>query len=144
MVDTYSIIFTTAGTISAAIVAAVVSYIAGRGMKRHEWQLMLVREKILARQRLYADFVSEADRLLLFSIQSKISDPVGFHDLLRKFGEIQLLARDDVTEAAKQMADHIILSHLAGEVADANAPSLHPLKTTFIMLAKQELKDYGA
>jgi hypothetical protein len=33
-------------------------------MKKHEWRLNLFEEKVALRQRLYADFLAEADRIL--------------------------------------------------------------------------------
>ena len=52
-------------SLGAALVAGIASYIAGRGMRSHEWKLGLVRERLLERQRLYAKFVAEADRNML-------------------------------------------------------------------------------
>lgn len=56
-------------TASVALLAGMLSYAAGKGMKRHEWDLNLRREKVELRRRLYAEFLAEANRLILQSIQ---------------------------------------------------------------------------
>ena len=39
-------------TLIGAVVAGVISYVAGRGMKTHEWKLALAREEIASRKSL--------------------------------------------------------------------------------------------
>lgn len=71
-------------TASVAVMAAALSYVAGKGIKRQEWDLNLRREKVAARQRLYAEFLAEADQQILQSMKEKISDTTSFYEITRK------------------------------------------------------------
>lgn len=143
MADTLTIIFTAVGTLASAAVAGFISYIAGRSMKSHEWRLTIVREGIQARQRLYGEFLTEAGRLQLLSIENKVSEAAAFHDLFRKLAEIELLASDDVVEVAKQIANAVMSSHVAGHTETGQASDYPSLKAEFISSAKRELKRLG-
>lgn len=145
MVDAISPLLNVLGTAFVAVVAGVLSYIAGRGMKTLEWCLALLKEKSVIRQRLYSDFLAEADRLMLLSIGKKVSDPVEFHALLRKFAEIELLAPEGVSEAARAFIDCVMASHVVGQRDDAetvDGTGTYKLKSKFIALAKQELRSF--
>ena len=144
MSDTYTIIFTTLGTLATATVAGAVSYIAGRSMKSYEWRLGMVREEIQTRQRLYAGFLAEADRLVLLSIENKLSEVGGLHDLFRRLSEIELLGSENVIASAKDMADHAMSSHVAGDKAARRVPGFHALKSKFIASVKEEMKAFGS
>lgn len=124
---------------AVAILAAWLSYMAGKGMKRQEWDLALRREKVAARQRLYADFLVEADRQTLLSLEKKSSEPTAFHEITRIFAEIELLSPDGVTEAAKAICSEVIGSHGAEEKERGN---FYELKQTFIREARVEISAY--
>lgn len=126
-------------TASVAILAAGLSYVAGRGMKRQEWDLAARREKVAVRQRLYADFLAEADRQLLLSLEKKSSAATSFHDLTRMFSEIELLSPDAVTAAAKAICSEVIGSHGAEQQERSD---FYALKQTFIREARAEIADY--
>lgn len=126
-------------TASVAVMAAALSYAAGKGMKRHEWDLNLRREKVAVRQRLYAEFLAEADRQILQSMKEKISDTTSFYEITRKFSEIELLSSSDVCVAAKSICDHVVGSHAAEEKAGAN---FYELKQAFIRNARKEIASY--
>ena len=143
MADTFTIVLTAVGTLASAAVAGFISYIAGRSMKSHEWRLTIVREGIQARQRLYGEFLTEAGRLQLLSIENKVSEAAAFHDLFRRLAEIELLASDDVVEVAKQIAGTVMSSHRAGHTEAGQEPDYHSLKAKFISSAKNELKRLG-
>ena len=126
-------------TASVAVVAGTLSYVAGKGMKKHEWALNMRREKVVTRQRLYADFLAEADRQVLQSMKEKVGDVAAFYELTRKFSEIELLSSDEVCAAAKLICDHVISSHaIDGKVGTA----FYDLKRTFIHSARTEMANY--
>lgn len=104
----------------------------------------IVREGIQTRQRLYGEFPTEAGRLQLLSIENKVSEAAAFHDLFRKLAEIELLASDDVVEVAKQIADTVMSSHLAGHTEAGQESDYPSLKAKFILSAKSELKRLGS
>ena len=102
-------------TATVAVMAGAISYAAGKGMKGHEWDLNLLREKVALRQRLYAEFLAEADRQMLQSMKEKIGDKTFFYEITRKLSEIELLSSGDVCAAAKAICDHVVGSHAAEE-----------------------------
>ncbi|NTE84772.1 hypothetical protein G6M12_24780 [Agrobacterium tumefaciens] len=123
------------GTGAVAIVAGFLSFLAGRGMKTHEWRLLLIKEKVAMRQRLYADFLAEADKLVLESMHLKSSEPVAFVGLIRKFSEIELIAVESVSTSAKRVCDYAISSHTAGRKSDSEVDGeegFYELKSQFI------------
>jgi len=126
-------------TASVAVIAGLLSYAAGKGMKKHEWDLNIRREKVTVRQRLYAEFLAEADRQVLQSMKEKISDATSFYEITRKFSEIELLSSDDVSTAAKSICDHVVGSHAVEEKTGA---SFYELKKGFIQSAKKEIANY--
>ncbi|SUS06831.1 conserved hypothetical protein [uncultured Defluviicoccus sp.] len=126
-------------TALVAVVAAVLSYAAGKGMKRHEWDLNIRREKVAIRQRLYAEFLAEANRLILQSIEEKSSTVTSFFKLTRKFSEIELISPDTVSAAAKSICDHVICSHAVQQKMETN---FYELKQAFILQARQEIASF--
>lgn len=126
-------------TALVAVMAAALSYAAGKGMKRQEWDLNLRREKVAVRQRLYAEFLAEADRQILQSMKEKISDTTALYEITRKFSEIELLSSSDVCAAAKSICDHVVGSHAVEEKTGAN---FYELKQAFIRNARKEIASY--
>lgn len=124
---------------AVAILAAGLSYAAGKGMKRQEWDLALRREKVAVRQRLYAAFLAEADRQILLSLEKKSSAATAFHDVTRMFSEIELLSSDTVTAAARAMCNRVIGSHGAEE---QERNDFYALKQAFIQHARAEIASY--
>ena len=118
-------------TASVAILAAGLSYVAGKGMKRQEWDLAARREKVAVRQRLYAAFLAEADRQLLLSLEKKSSEATS--------SEIELLSPDAVTAAAKAICSEVLGSHGAEQQERSD---FYALKQTFIREARAEIADY--
>jgi hypothetical protein len=139
MTDVITPLLSFISTASVAVIAGVLSYAAGKGMKRHEWDLNLRREKVAVRQRLYAEFLAEADRQVLQSMKEKISDTTSFFEITRKFSEIELLSSSEVSAAAKSICDHVVGSHAVEERTGVN---FYELKQAFIKNAKMEIANY--
>lgn len=125
-------------TASVAIIAGVLSYTAGKGMKRHEWDLSIRREKVAVRQRLYAEFLAETDRQILQSLEEKSSTATSFYEITRKFSEIELISSSTVSATARAICDHVIGSHTVAKT-EAN---FYELKQTFIQHARKEIAEY--
>lgn len=126
-------------TASVALLAGALSYTAGKGMKRHEWDLNLRREKVTVRQRLFAEFLAEADRLILQSIQGRSGEVTSFYEITRKFSEIELISSEPVCTAARSICDKAISSHTVGEKTEV---MYSELKKVFIEQAKKEIAGY--
>src|SRR3989344_8745608 len=101
-------------TLVGAIVAGVISYAAGRGMKTHEWRLSLAKEEIASRKTLYVGFLAEVHRLLIQSTHKKVASVVELKDLDAKYAEISLLGSKPIVESAKLLVDAILSAHTAG------------------------------
>lgn len=128
-------------TLVGAVVAGVISYIAGRGMKTHEWKLALAREEIASRKSLYVAFLAESQRLLIQSTHTKISSVTELKDLDARFAEISLLSSAPVVEAAKLIVDSILSAHTAGRERDDT--NFYARKQSFIDAVRQELASYA-
>jgi len=126
-------------TVTVALIAGVLSYFAGKGMKRHEWELNLRREKVAVRQRLYAEFLAEADRHVIQSMKEKVSDVTSLYEIIRKFSEIELLSSEEVSAAARSICDYIVSSHA---IEGKTRENFYELKQAFIRNAKQEIANY--
>lgn len=131
------IIIPVVASLGGALVAGWVSYIAGRGVRLHEWKLQLVRERILERQRLYARFIAEADHNLLTIAASGSKSIDNIMPLFSIQAEIWLLSTPGVQEAAKRMCDLALSANAAGkDRADGDS---FAAKTAFVEAARAEL-----
>ncbi|CAH0353849.1 MULTISPECIES: hypothetical protein [Sphingomonadaceae] len=125
-------------SLGAALIAGIASYVAGRGMRSHEWKLGLVRERLLERQRLYAKFIAEADRnvLLVAGAGSKSIDNVT--PLLALYAEISLLSTDAVQQCAKRVCDLALSAN--GRESSGEDGDHFAAKCAFVDAARSELK----
>lgn len=125
------------GTLFGTLVGGLINYFSSRSVKNHEWRLALARDQVASRQKLYAEFLVEAQRLVVQAREEKITSLADLNALNGKFAEISLVAPDSVVEAAQKLADSAITSHSAQpakEVADS-----FKLKTAFISAARQDI-----
>jgi hypothetical protein len=126
------------GTLLGVLLGGLINYSASRNAKSHEWKLAIAREQAASRQRLYAEFLVEAQRLVVQARENKISSLADLNALNGKFAEVSLVASDAVIEQAKKLADYAITSHSnqpAKEVAD-----FFQVKAAFIATARREIE----
>lgn len=125
------------GTLLGALVGGLLNYLSSRSVKNHEWRLALARDQAATRQKLYAELLVEAQRLVILAREEKINSLTDLNALNEKFAEVSLVAPDSVVESAQKLADYAITSHSAQpakEVAD-----FFKLKTEFIAAARQDI-----
>ena len=125
------------GTLLGVLVGGLINYLATRSVKSHEWRLALARDSAAMRQRLYADFLVEAQRFVVHAREEKVSSLADLNPLNGKFAEISLLASENVIEAAKKVSDYAITSHSAPpakEVAD-----FFRFKEKFVEAARKDI-----
>lgn len=130
-------IITTIAALGGTLVGGLINYLSSRSVKNHEWRLSLAKDQVASRQKLYAEFLVEAQRLVLQAHEEKISSLYDVNALTSKFAEISLVAPDSVVEAAKKLTDTAITSHVvppAKEVAD-----FFELRAAFISAARQDI-----
>ena len=126
-------------TLLGAMVAGFISFIAGRGLKTHEWRLAMAREGVAVRQRLYAEFLNEAQALYLQSLDEKISRVGDVKGLTRSFEEICLLSNDSTVNTARLICDVVFDAH---SVEPIEKLSFYDAKQAFIKEARAELADF--
>ena len=134
-------LITIAGTFGVALVAGVISYFAGRGMKTHEWRLAQAKDELASRRALYAAFLAEAQRLIIQASENKLSNVDGLDTLNRQYAEITLVGSSPVTEAAMHVFDSVLLANVREETAE-EALSFHPRKEAFLKAARNELHSF--
>lgn len=125
------------GTLSGALLVGLINYFSNRSAKNHEWRLMLARDQVANRQKLYAEFLVEAQRLVVQAREDKITSLSHLNALNEKYAEVCLVAPESVIEAAKKLSDYAITSHPvqpAKEVAD-----FFRFKEGFIAVAREDM-----
>ena len=114
-------ITTTIAALGGTLVGGLINYLSSRSVKNQEWRLSLAKDQAASRQKLYSEFLVEAQRLVIQAHEEKISSLSDLNALNGKFAEVSLVAPDSVVEAAKKLTDAAITSHSvppAKEVAD--------------------------
>lgn len=135
-------IITVAGTLVAALVAGLISYVAGRGMKTHEWRLSQAKEDLAGRKHLYVGFLAEAQRLVIQATQAKIHSVGELDTLSRHYAEITLVGTEPVAEAAKHVLDGVLMADEQSDPTEEHATDFHPRKQAFLNAARTELQSY--
>ena len=133
---------TIGGTLVAALVAGAISYLAGRGMKTHEWRLTLAKEELATRKVLYASFLAEAQRLMIKATESKAEVVSDFDLINRQYAEITLVASPTVAEAARHLLDSALLAQQQGEAPAAEVKAFYPRKEAFLLAARRDLSSF--
>lgn len=136
--DFFSTLMSALPTILIALLTTVLGYYAGRGMKTHEWHLQMVRERILAREALYADFLATASHYSLRAMGSKMSEPMEFTDLTQKLEHISLVGTKPVVHAAREFWDSALAAH-AEKPDEAKVSAYYQRKQAFVEEAQKEL-----
>lgn len=124
------------GTLAGVMFGGLINYFANRSVKNHEWKLALAREQSATRQKLYAEFLVEAQRLVVQAREEKVSSLADLNGLNGKFAEVSLIAPDSVIEPAKKLADYAITSHSVQPAIEV--ANFFQLKEAFITAARQE------
>lgn len=125
------------GTLFGALIGALINYFSSRSIKNHEWKLALARDQVASRQKLYAEFLVEAQLLVVQAREDKITSLADLSPLNGKFSEVSLVAPDSVVEAAQKLTDSAITSRSAPpakEVAD-----FFKFRKAFIAAARQDI-----
>ena len=131
-------IVTIAGTLAAAVIAGVVSYIADRSMKTHEWKLVQVREEHASRKSTYVSFLADAQRLVIQASEEKMGSVAKLDRLSHLYAEITVVGGKPVTEAAMQVFDSALVAHVRDQDA-ADSTEFHSRKQAFLDAVRAEL-----
>lgn len=118
-------------------IGGLITYFTHRDLKRKEWVFSVLREEINDRKKLYSDFLAEAYRLTLISIQTKHDNLKEFEILNRYLAQIELLSTGKIIDEAKAIVDHVIVCHSMN--SGKQSRSFFDVKTSFINEAKEDI-----
>lgn len=127
-------------TILAVLVGGLLNHFVVKWTKDKDWAQSRRKEQIETRSRLYADFLSGAQKLVAQSIDSKFSNVTQFGILYNELARIELLSTDDVIKKANAIANHVLELHVEGDKEPEEKYS--KLKKDFISAVKTELKSF--
>jgi hypothetical protein len=127
-----------AGTLLGVFVGGSINFLSNRSAKNHEWRLAIAREKASSRLKLYAEFLVEAQRLVVQAIENKTSSLSDFNLLNAKFAEVSLVAPEPMVEIATALADHALTSHAAKSAKET--VGLLALKAQFVAAARADVE----
>ena len=128
------------GAVSAlagVLIGGVMNYLTHRSIKQQEWRLALTRDQLQLRQKVYSEFLVEAQRMLSLGREDKIKSVSDLDPLKGKFAEVSMFASPEVFKAAQMLADAAITSQQnppAKEVAN-----FFQLKESFIAAVRADL-----
>ena len=123
--------------VSTAAVAVLAASLGWRA-KQSEWKRDISRQRIATKQRLYADFLAETNRLTLESMDQKSSEAAKFHQMTGIFAEIELLSEEPLVEAARAICASVVDSHTA---KPRNTPIYDQMKAAFVKAARDEISE---
>ena len=126
-----------ASALLGVLLGGAMNYLTNRNIKRQEWQLALARDQLQVRQKVYAEFLVEAQRALSLGREDKIQALSDLDPIKAKFAEVSMFAPPEVFKAAQQLADAAITSQQtppAKEVAN-----FFQLKEAFIAAVRADL-----
>jgi hypothetical protein len=129
--------FTLVSVLSGTIVGGLLnSFVASRA-KQQEWKLGLLRERILERQRLYADFLASSQRLIVQAMDAKLSNAAEMSVIHNELARVELVASREVIDSATKICSHILDSHAQNPPKDR--ANFYDLKTKFVCTVREEL-----
>ncbi|MDK9715248.1 MAG: hypothetical protein OEL86_14295 [Sulfuritalea sp.] len=124
-------------TLLGVLLGGLINYSASRNAKSHEWRLAIAKEKAASRQKLYGEFLVEAQRLVVQARENKISSLTDLNGVNGKFAEISLVASELVIEEAKKLADYALTNHSSQPAKEA--ANFFQVKANFIAAARHEI-----
>ena len=125
------------GTLSGALLVGIINYFSSKRMKDHEWKLTLARDQFAIRQKLYAEFLFEAHRLVVQAREEKVSSLSDLNAINGKYEEICLVGTKSVIEEAEKLCSYAITSYSAQPASEVAA--FYALKKSFIAAARKDM-----
>ncbi|UNB57094.1 hypothetical protein [Aeromonas hydrophila] len=122
-------------TVLGVILGGGVSYFTNTKVKQVEFRQSMIRYELENRRKLYSDFLAEANKLALISIENKSSSPTFLLDISRLLAEIELVGSKDIHKQARRILECIVNAHSK----DAkNIEALLLIRAQFVELVKLE------
>ena len=80
------------GALAGVLIGGLVNYFTHRSVKNHEWRLALARDDAARRQKLYSEFLVEAQKLVAQAREEKLTSLCDLNPIYGKLAEIRLVA----------------------------------------------------
>lgn len=123
--------------LGGALLGGILNYWATRSINHYGWKLALVKDQAVARQKLYAEFIVEAQRLVIQSREKRTASLADLDPLNGKFAEVSLIAPEDVVHIAREVTDYALCDHSADDAATVSMFS--KLKQEFVNAARKDI-----
>lgn len=121
------------------LVGGFLTYLSNKNLKLIEWQLSLIKEEESNRRKLSSDFLGEANRLTLFSIEGKVGSVRELDSLINCFSQVEFVSTEQVIEQAKKLVDCVIACNTKSAIVQNQ--DFYCFKKNFIEATKNELNE---
>jgi murein L,D-transpeptidase YafK len=119
------------------IIGGWISYLSNKNLKMTEWKMSLVKEDANFRRKLYSDFLSEVNRLTVFSSESKVESIKDLSFLINYYTQIELLSSQEIISCSKEIVSCVVARNRENAVEPKQ--DFYDLKQRFICSAKYEI-----
>jgi hypothetical protein len=102
-----SILTAIIGSGASGLTSVVLSLFGQRSLSRKR----TMQKEIATRERLYSEFIHEAAKLYIDSLDGVVKKPSALVPIYSIISRIRLISSDKVLQAAKKVADEILESH---------------------------------
>lgn len=128
------------GALMGSAIGGFISFFATRSVRKMEWKLSVVQKEMQTRESLYADFLTEANRLLMHQVEGKVHHATELTHLVSLDARIWFFS-DIVGKAARSIVLCILDANLKDdEKKDSEEkPEFAGLRDTFITECKKDL-----
>lgn len=124
-------------TLLGVMLGALGAYFSGKSLKKIELTHLRQQELRIEKRKHCAEFLAEADRLVIKSMDEKLPSASAISALAVCLSNIQLLCSNDTITSAKLIFDYVLSAH-----GQANIEQKHhyaDLKARLIGFVKQEI-----
>lgn len=122
--------------LAGSAVGGFAAYFSNKSMRKLEWKLSEIEREIASRRATYANFLAEANKLILQSVEKKASSAIPIQELLNLQSEIALLS-PPIASKAKEIISCVLDHHQKGNEQHGTYPTL---RDDSIALCIQETK----
>ena len=130
-------ILSVVSALAGVMLGALLNLLVTRSLKLHEWRLVLTREQIADRRKLYAEFLVHTSRLFAQSLERTVANLGELDAITTYYCQIELVASVQVIEAANGLSKDLLQLQTDGRVLESSR--FYELKQAFIQAAQREL-----
>ena len=130
------------GALVGSAVGGLISFLSSRSVRKLEWEPSLSQRDLQARETLYAEFLSEASRIVVRQVDGNISEASDLSELLTLEAKLWFHS-EEVGEIARKVVLCVLDRRLSAakkeEPKEANG-TFAELKHEYISACKNDLK----